>query len=561
MNSAKQEKDNTLYDLKSFIKEAKKKKVVTYDEINKLLPTDYVTTNGITIEKILTLLEKNGVEVKETIEDETRETSQVDNEDSLLAKAYICDDESRKVDDPIRLYLSRMSQIDLLSREEEISLAKRIEVTRKRFRRKVIESPIGLEEVIKTLETIRDRGLAIDRAMRVDPIEEDEFDPDLLDRYVRQANKLLTSARKAFAKSLTASTRSKKLYYMRRINANREKWINLIEKLNIRVGLILPIVDKLKEVKNRFEAITERLKTLKNNEINRKYRENLMQEIKNTMIRAMEDKTDLENRIQEIYQRYDEYRAAEQKLSCGNLRLVISVAKKYKNKGINFLDLIQEGNTGLMKAVEKYEYRKGFKFSTYATWWIRQAITRAIADNSRTIRLPVHMIDAYNRIKSAIAKYNQLYRREPDIEEIAAETQLSTDDIKRILQISKQPVSFDKPIKQDEDTKFLDFIADTSGRDPVENTTQLHLKETIDKLLNKLTFREREIIKLRYGIDTGYFYTLEEVGKIFKITRERVRQIEVKALQKLQHPTRSKYVKNYVDSLYRSKALNNSYKV
>ncbi len=245
--------------------------------------------------------------------------------------------------------------------------------------------------------------------------------------------------------------------------------------------------------------------------------------------------------------RYEGYQTAKKKLSAGNLRLVVSIAKKYRHRGLTFLDLIQEGNTGLMKAVEKYEYRRGYKFSTYATWWIRQAITRAIADQARTIRIPVHMIETMSKLRKIAKQLIQELGREPSIEELAIDANISIAEARRVLKIGKQPVSLDRPIGDSDDSYLGDFIEDKSAESPVSVASYEMLKDKMEQVLHTLTYREREIIRLRYGIGDGYTYTLEEVGRKFKVTRERVRQIEAKALRKLQHPVRSRKLEGFLE--------------
>jgi RNA polymerase primary sigma factor len=261
---------------------------------------------------------------------------------------------------------------------------------------------------------------------------------------------------------------------------------------------------------------------------------------------VMEDAADLHGRVVHIRKIFNRYEEAKRHLSGGNLRLVVSIAKKYRNRGLSFLDIIQEGNTGLMRAVDKYEYRRGFKFSTYATWWIRQAITRAIADHARTIRIPVHMIETMSRLRNIEKVLLQQLGRKPTDEEVAKEAEMTLPETRRVLKISRHPVSIDRPVGETEDSNFGDFIEDERAESPVDSAAQEMLKDKIEQVLKTLTYREREIIKLRYGIGDGYTYTLEEVGRIFKVTRERVRQVEAKAIRKLQHPVRARKLEGFM---------------
>jgi RNA polymerase primary sigma factor len=269
------------------------------------------------------------------------------------------------------------------------------------------------------------------------------------------------------------------------------------------------------------------------------------------MMLTLEDPASLRRRVESIRERFQEYEESKRALSGGNLRLVVSIAKKYRNRGLSFLDLIQEGNTGLMRAVDKYEYRRGYKFSTYATWWIRQAITRAIADQARTIRIPVHMIETMSKLRNVSKRLLQEMGREPTIEETAKAAGISVEETRRVLKISRHPISLDRPVGESEDSYFGDFIEDDGAESPVNAATAEMLKDKIEHVLKTLTYREREIIKLRYGLGDGYTYTLEEVGRIFKVTRERVRQIEAKAVRKLQHPVRSRQLEGFLDGIRR----------
>ena len=339
---------------------------------------------------------------------------------------------------------------------------------------------------------------------------------------------------------------------MKRLMANlkrrRCKAVNLVEELSIRTQKVQPLMKRLEQIAARMGELVFLLKEYRAGRAGKEDRANLVKELKDLMRITLETPRSLAKRVEAMNVRFRKYEQAKRELSGGNLRLVVSIAKKYRNRGLSFLDLIQEGNTGLMRAVDKYEYRRGYKFSTYATWWIRQAITRAIADQARTIRIPVHMIETMSKLRNVSKKLLQEKGREPTIEETARAANISVEETRRVMKISRHPISLDRPVGESEDSYFGDFIEDEAAESPINAATQEMLKEKIDQVLKTLTYREREIIKLRYGLGDGYTYTLEEVGRIFKVTRERVRQIEAKAVRKLQHPVRSRQLEGFLES-------------
>jgi RNA polymerase primary sigma factor len=450
------------------------------------------------------------------------------------------------------MYLTQMGEIPLLSRDIEIRLAKKIEFTRRRFRKKALESCLAAEAALKILRDVMDGRLAFDRTLKV-PGGNDNAKLELGRRIhvnVQTVGEMVERSRRDVASLLKRDKDYAKPYLarlLRRMGDRQRKWVVLLEELCVQTKKFRAIIEALRAHRNRIVQVKRELASLgrKKADLNRK--RELVAELNELLVQAGEDDKHLTKRLTEIRRRHSEYDEAKRELSKGNLRLVVSIAKKYRNRGLSFLDLIQEGNTGLMKAVEKYEYRRGYKFSTYATWWIRQAITRSIADQARTIRIPVHMIETMSKLRNVTKKLTQKNGREPTIEEVAQATDISVDETKRVMKIAKHPISLDRPIGESDDSYFGDFIEDQGAESPVNAAAHEMLKDKIEKVLHTLTYREREIIKLRYGINDGYTYTLEEVGRIFKVTRERVRQIEAKAVRKLQHPVRSRKLEGFLD--------------
>jgi RNA polymerase primary sigma factor len=538
------------HELMSLIAKGKAQGHLTYEEVSAYLPDEIEGTDRI--DNLLAALDGLGISLIDGPNAHHRALAEEatvpsDAERSLL----LADGLPSGSSDPIRMYLSQMSHIPLLTRDEEIGLAKKIELTRKRFRRNMLRSFFALEATVKTLERVHQGELPFDRTIKVSLTErltKEQVQARMphnlpLLRHLMEAQRrdfaVLTN-RRASAE-LKAFARSR---YIRR----REKMLVLVEELSLRTRRVQPLIRQLEEMSQRMDELRRQLAQLRRTNAPAEKIASVRHELRELMQRTLESPASLRRRSQLLRGQFQEFEGVKRELSSGNLRLVVSIAKKYRNRGLSFLDLIQEGNTGLMRAVDKYEYRRGFKFSTYATWWIRQAITRAIADQARTIRIPVHMIDVLMRLRNAAKKLVQEMRREPTTEETAVAAGISLEETERVLDIGRHPVSLDRPIGEGEDGCFGEFVQDTGTEAPHKLANNGLLRERIEELLKTLTFREREIIRLRYGLADGYSYTLEEVGRIFKVTRERVRQIEAKAVAKLQNPVRSKYLEPFVPS-------------
>lgn len=456
---------------------------------------------------------------------------------------------NRTSDDPIRMYLSQMAEIPLLSREDEISLAKKIEVTRRQFRRSLLTSDYALRHTVDTLHRVHKGELPFDRTIKVSLTEHltKEQISARMPHNLRTLDHLLAQNRNDFELLVRKSTPARlKAEVRRRFIARRKKAMELAEELSLRSRRVTPMLQRLEEFSERMNSIRARLGSLGHDAIGRDEAADLRSELRELMMLTQETPESLHRRVTEARKHFELFEETKRQLSSGNLRLVVSIAKKYRNRGLSFLDLIQEGNTGLMRAVDKYEYRRGFKFSTYATWWIRQAITRAIADQARTIRIPVHMIDVLSKLRQAQKTLTQNLRREPSYEEISEATEIPLDEVQRVLDIGRNLASLDRPVGEGEDSSFGEFVEDNDNLNPVHMASNGLLRGKIDELLKTLTFREREIIRLRYGLVDGYSYTLEECGRIFKVTRERVRQIEAKAVAKLQSPSRADRLASFI---------------
>jgi len=533
-------------DLKALISKGKSQGFITYDEVNEYLPDEAVTPEKL--DNLLMALDELGIElVTEAPGSEKKSAATLDDDD--VGELTVPADQLPKLsDDPIRMYLSQMAEIPLLTREQEISLAKKIEVTRKRFRRSVLGCNYTMEATIETLQKVYEGVLPFDRTIKVSLTERLTKEQILarMPHNLRTLRELLRQNRVDFRKLISKRTpRAEWIEARKRFCRRRLKCLTLVEELSLRTRRVQPMVKQLDEFHRRMGYLRQRIAELRPagrcQELTHARRE-----LRDLLLLTLESPRSLRMRRAIIRRQFDDYETVKRQLSSGNLRLVVSIAKKYRNRGLSFLDLIQEGNTGLMRAVDKYEYRRGYKFSTYATWWIRQAITRAIADQARTIRIPVHMIDVLSRLRNVAKRLQQEFGREATVEEIAAQAEVSIEEARRVLNIGRHPVSLDRPVGESEDSSFGEFIEDGNTEAPIHSANNGILRDRIESLLKTLTYREREIIRLRYGLVDGYTYTLEEVGRIFKVTRERVRQIEAKAVAKLQHPVRCQHLEGFL---------------